>query len=124
MATPRRSPPQMPPEEPAIPLEPAVAKARSAYVRSNVEKMESMMRENKSKEEIQEAVARFAADYPTLFKMVIESPSARPEKLKLMLAMLDRMGTTELTQDQASAIVGQRLYDTFVKPKLAGAGNE
>jgi hypothetical protein len=69
-------------------------------------------------------VARFAADYPTLFKMVLESPNGRPEKLKLMLTMLDRMGATELTQDQASAIVGQRLYDTYVKPKLAETGNE
>ncbi len=120
----QRPPPQMPPEEPAIPLEPAVAKARASYVKSNVEKIEQLQRAGKTKEEIQEEVARFAADYPAVFKMMMESPHGRPEKLKLMLTMLDRMGAAELTQDQASAIVGQRLYDTYVKPKLSAEGKE
>ena len=35
-----------------------------------------------------------------------------------MLAMLERMGTGDMTQDQASVIVGQRLYDTFIKPNI------
>jgi hypothetical protein len=35
-----------------------------------------------------------------------------------MIAMMERMGNGELTQDQASGIVGQRLFDTHIKPKL------
>jgi hypothetical protein len=28
------------------------------------------------------------------------------------------MGRGEMTQDQASGVVGQRLYDTYIKPNL------
>jgi hypothetical protein len=44
---------------------------------------------------------------------------------RTMLAMLDRMGSGDLTQHQASVIVGQRLHDTYIKPQLdeSGAGS-
>jgi len=32
--------------------------------------------------------------------------------------MLERMGTGDMSQDQASTVVGQRLYDTFIKTKI------
>jgi len=35
-----------------------------------------------------------------------------------MLAMLYRMGRAEMTQDHASGVVRQRLYDTYIKPNL------
>lgn len=114
---PRRGPPQLPPEEPAIPLEPAVAKARVAYVRSSIDKVFAGKRQGKSNEELQEEVARFAEDYPTLFKKVLESDVNDPS-LRTMLAMLEGMGRGDLSQDQASGIVGQRLFDRFIKPKL------
>jgi hypothetical protein len=114
-----RQPFRPPPEEPpAPPLEPAVAKARVAYVRSNVEKVKALKSAGKSKEEIQEEVARFAADYPALFKMLMNTENYNEASLRTMLAMLERMGTGQLSQDQASVIVGQRLHDTYIKPKL------
>lgn len=113
----RRGPPNLPPEEPAIPLEPAVAKARVAYVRSSIDKVFAGKRQGKSNEELQEEVARFAEDYPTLFKKVLESDVNDPS-LRTMLAMLEGMGRGDLSQDQASGIVGQRLFDRFIKPKL------
>jgi hypothetical protein len=35
-----------------------------------------------------------------------------------MLAMLEKMGNSELDQNQASVIVGQRLHDVYIKPKM------
>jgi len=110
----------LPPEEPAVPLLPAVAKARATYIRSSLDKVYAGKRAGKSKEEIQEDVARFAADYPFLFKKVLETEDPNDPALRTMLSMLERMGTGDLSQDQASAIVGQRLYDRYVKPKLGG----
>lgn len=108
---------QPPPEEEAIPLEPGVAHARSAYVKSMIDKINQLKREGKTKEEIQEAVARFAVDYPTLFKMVT-SANYNEGSLRTMMMMLEKMGTGELTQHQASVIVGQRLHDVYIKPKV------
>jgi hypothetical protein len=107
----------MPEEEPAIPIEPAVARTRSAYVKANIAKINTLKAAGKSKEEIQEALAVFATEYPSLFKMVTSS-SYNEGSLKTMLAMLDKMGTGELTQHQASVIVGQRLHDVYIKPKV------
>jgi hypothetical protein len=38
--------------------------------------------------------------------------------LRTMISMLEKMGTGELSQHQASVIVGQRLHDKFIKPAL------
>lgn len=113
-----RRPPQLPKEEPAIPIEPSVAKARSVYIRDMIAKIEVLRRENKNEEEIRQLVGRFADDYPQLFKKLIAGEAQADGSLRTMLAMLERMGKGELTQDQASVIVGQRLYDTHIKPKL------
>lgn len=108
-----------PPEEPpAPPLEPAIAKARASYIKANVEKVNTLKAQGKSKEEIHEEVPRFAADYPALFKMLINTENYNEASLRTMIAMLERMGTGQLTQDQASVIVGQRLHDTYIKPKM------
>jgi hypothetical protein len=32
--------------------------------------------------------------------------------------MLEKMGSEELTQHQASVIVGQRLHDVYIKPRI------
>jgi hypothetical protein len=113
----QRPRPNLPPEEPAIPLEPAVAKARTTYIRSQIEKMDRLKREGKSETLIREEVARFAEDYPTLYKKVIEGGAEDPS-LRTMLALMERMGKGELTQHQASVIVGQRLHDKYIKPRL------
>jgi hypothetical protein len=108
---------QPPPEEEAIPLEPGVARTRSDYIKSNLDKMIKLKQEGKTKEEIQEMFERFIVDYPSLFKMVM-SPNYNEGSLKTMMAMLERMGSGELTQHQASVIVGQRLHDVYIKPKV------
>jgi hypothetical protein len=106
---PSRGPPNLPQEEPAVPLEPGVAKARAAYVRNQVEKVQEMKAAGKSETEIREA---------TLFKKLLATDDPNESRLRTMLAMLERMGSGDLTQHQASIIVGQRLHDMYIKPKL------
>ena len=111
-----RRPPQLPKEEPAVPIEPAVARARFIYVRDTVVKINSLRDQGKNEEEIRQAVGRFAEEYSFLFKKILAGEE--DGTLRTMLAMLEKMGNGDLTQDQASVIVGQRLYDRHVKPKL------
>jgi len=112
----RGPPPQE--EEPAIPLEPAIAKARSTYIRSNLDMILTLKAAGKTKDEIEKdtGVSRFIADYPALFKMVMKSEGYNEGSLKTMIAMLERMGSGDLTQHQASVIIGQRLHDVYIKP--------
>lgn len=107
-----------PEEEPAVPIEPDVAKARAIYVKAQVERVKAMKGEGKSAEEIKAEVSRFAEDYPALFKMLMTSENFNEASLKTMLALLERMGTGEMTQHQASVVVGQRLHDVYIKPKM------
>jgi len=105
-------------EEPAVPLDPDIAKARNVYIRDNITIIEAMKNAGKSKEEIDAKVPRFIKDYPALYKMLMKGGSANDGSLKTMLAMLEKMGEGQLTQHQASVIVGQRLHDVFIKPKM------
>jgi hypothetical protein len=50
--------------------------------------------------------------------MVTQPGGYNKQSLKTMLVMLDRMGSGELSQHQASVIVGQRLADTYIKPSV------
>ena len=113
-----RKAPKLPKEEPAIPLEPAEAKARTTFLRQKIDKVKQLQREGKTKEEIELQVPDFVEKYPTLFKMITSPEGYNEANLRTMLTMMERMGTGELTQDQASGIVGQRLFDTHIKPKL------
>jgi hypothetical protein len=113
-----RKPPQLPKEEPAIPLEPSEAKIRTTFLRQKIDKVKELQREGKTKEEIELQVSDFVEKYPTLFKMITSSEGYNEATLRTMLAMMERMGNGELTQDQASGIVGQRLFDTHIKPKI------
>lgn len=111
----------MPEEPPAIPLEPDVAAARTTFLNDNIRVVRRLKLAGKSADEIEKEVVVFARDYPALYKMLFkinlesESESA---PIRTMLAMLDRMGKNQLTQDQASGVVGQRLYDTYIKPNI------
>jgi hypothetical protein len=98
-------------------LDPAVAKTRASYIRAQIAKMVTLKSEGKSETVIREEVSRFAEDYPTLYKKVLEGGDQDPS-LRTMLALMDRMGSGELSQHQASVIVGQRLHDKYIKPKL------
>jgi hypothetical protein len=109
----------MPEEEPAIPIEPAVAAARTRFVKAKIEIVKGLKADGMTQAEAQQHpdVKDFALKYPALFKMLFKIDE-NDASLRTMLAMLERMGTGDMTQDQASTVVGQRLYDTFIKSKI------
>lgn len=110
----------MPDEEPAIPIEPAIAAARTVFVKAKIEIVKRLKAQGMTQAEAQEHadVKDFALKYPALFKMLFKIDINNEASLRTMLAMLERMGTGDMTQDQASTVVGQRLYDTFIKSKI------
>jgi hypothetical protein len=65
-------------------------------------------------------IKTFAENYPELFKKIVAQKDLTP--IRSMLAMLDRIGSGQLTTHQASVIVGQQLVDKYVKPQLKGRG--
>ena len=93
-------------------------KSRAQYVRDSIALVETYQAQRLSTEEIKEKVPTFARDYKNLFEMITQPGGYNKQSLKTMLAMLDRMGTGELTQHQASVIVGERLADTYIKPNI------
>jgi hypothetical protein len=109
--------PNLPKEEPAIPIEADIAKARATYLRDMVTKVKKLRQEGKSASDIQAETGGFAGQYPTLFKM-LNKDVYDEAAVRTMLYMLEKMGTGELSQHQASVIVGQRLHDTYIKPTV------
>jgi len=116
----RRGPGPLPDEEPAVPIDPAVASARSAFVKAKIEIIKKLKAEGKTQAEVEvhPDIVSFVGSYPALFKMLFKIDINSEAALRTMLAMLERMGTGQMTQDQASTVVGQRLYDTFIKSKI------
>jgi hypothetical protein len=93
-------------------------KTRAKYVRDCVWVVEGMMKDRKPIQEIKERIPSFVRDYKNLFEMITDPNGYNKESLNTMLAMLDRMGTGDLTQHQASVIVGQRLAQKFITPNV------
>jgi hypothetical protein len=116
----RPPPPNFPPEEPVIPIDPELAKTRASYVRDMTEKINTLRRQGSTLDTIKEATGTFSTQYPGLFKMILED-SYNDSSLRTMLALLDRMGSGQMSQHQASVVVGQRLHDIYIKPKMSNA---
>ena len=112
--------PNFPPEEPVIPIEPDIAKARAVYIRETIDKVKALRAQGSTLDTIRDATGTFATQYPGLFKMLL-SDSYNDASLRTMLALLDRMGTGSMSQHQASVVVGQRLHDIYIKPKMSNA---
>lgn len=62
----------------------------------------------------------FAVSHPRLFDMAC-SPDFDWTKLNAMLALLDQIHGGSMSQNKASEIVGQALFDIYVQPKLKDA---
>jgi hypothetical protein len=117
--------PQLPEEPPAIPLEPEEAASRTVFVNDNIRVIRQLKSQGKSADEIKKKVPEFARDYPALYKKVLEINLESEEEsapLMTMIAMMDRMGKSQMTQDQASGVVGQDLYNIYVKPNIDESG--
>lgn len=57
----------------------------------------------------------FAERYSSLFEMACR-PNFDMQKLRFMLAMRSKIQTNSMTVDQASAQVGQAMFNHYVKP--------
>lgn len=97
-------------------------KERAAFVRSMVGTITSLREQGKSVEEIQEQFPEFARDYKNLFETITSPSGYDKQNLKVMLAMLDRIGDGQLTQHQASVIVGKKLADQYITPTIGSSG--
>ena len=80
--------------------------------------LRKMKAEDKTRTEMIEAVPDFNRDYPKLFSLLVDKGEFENPSLRTMIAMLDRMGSGEMSQHQASVVVGQRLHDVYIKPAV------
>lgn len=93
---------------------------RAQFIRTMVQDIALWMSHGDSEETIRARVPEFIENYPELFKKVIGRQDLAP--IQSMLAMLDQMGSGQMSQHQASIIVGKKLVDRFVTPQLNGSG--
>lgn len=92
---------------------------RARYIREMLRDIARWMAEGIPEDTIREKVPDFIERYPELFKKIINKQDLAP--IQTMLAMLDRMGEGNISQHQASVIIGKKLVDRFVSPQLNGA---
>jgi hypothetical protein len=95
---------------------------RARYIREMLRDIAQYMAQGQSEETIREKVPDFIEKYPELFKKIINKQDLSP--IQSMLAMLDRMGEGNISQHQASVIIGKKLVDRFVTPQLNGTSDK
>jgi hypothetical protein len=93
---------------------------RAKYIRTVLQDIARWSANGDSEESIKQRVPDFMEQYPELFKKIIQKQDLAP--IQSMLAMLDKMGQGNLSQHQASVIIGKKLVDRYVTPQLNGAG--
>lgn len=95
--------------------------ARAKMIREMLRTIPLWIHQGVPEETIRSRVPEFIEAYPELFKKIIQRQDLTP--IHSMLAMLDRMGQGNLSQHQASIIVGKKLVDRYVTPQLNGSGS-
>lgn len=98
------------------------ATERSAYIRKTIQQIKVMKASSVgyNKDEIKSGFAEFADNYPGLFEMIMK-PTYDEKSLSLMINLLDKMGSGQTSQHQASIKVGQHLMNEYVNPVLPPA---
>lgn len=99
-------------------------KERGIYVRTMITTIEALQNQGKTLEEIKERVPEFVRDYKNLFEAATDPSGYSKQNLKVMLALLDRMGEGSLSQHQASVIVGKKLADQYITPQINETGGQ
>jgi hemerythrin-like domain-containing protein len=95
---------------------------RARFIREMLNTIPHWIAQGLTDEQIREKVPEFAEKYPELFSKIIQKEDLSP--IQSMLAMLDRMGEGNITQHQASIIIGKKLVDKFVNPQINGAARK
>ena len=98
------------------------ATERSAFIRSNIKQIRTMLTNGYDPETIKSIFPDFAEQYPNLLEMILRPGGFDERSLGLMINMLDKMGAGQTTQHEASIKVGQHLLDSYVTPQLDSAG--
>ena len=101
----------------ALEYDPAV---RARFIRAMIQDIAQWMANGDSEDAIRAKGSEFVEHYPELFKKLIQRQDISP--IQSMLAMLDRMSDGQLSQHQASVIIGKKLVDRYVTPQLNGSG--
>jgi hypothetical protein len=101
-------------EPPPPPLEPQDAKERSIFIRDNIRLVERLRNEGKTFDEMKEAASDFANNFPHLFIMVSSKDEYDANTLELMLSMIDKMGSSKISQHDASVKVGEVLMKKHI----------
>lgn len=94
---------------------------RAKFIRTMLRDIALWMSRGDSEDSIRQRVPQFIEEYPELFKKIIQKQDLSP--IQNMLTMLDRMAQGNLSQHQASIIVGKKLVDRYVTPQLNGGGS-
>ena len=68
--------------------------------------------------ELKVKYSSFEEKYPTLFKKIITNELENEQMLEHMLQMLDNVKLGKMSEFDASADVGKKLYNKHVKPKI------
>lgn len=91
-------------------------KTRALFVREMLTDIPRWMAQGLTEEQIRQKVPQFVEKYPELFSKIISKQDLTP--IQSMLVMLDKMGEGQISQHQASVIIGKKLVDRFVTPQL------
>ena len=95
---------------------------RAKMIRAMLYDLVPLVRQGKLEDELKSSFPIYAERYPELFKKIVAKQDLTP--LNTMLSMLDKMASGNISQHEASIIVGQRLVDRFVKPQLNGSSQD
>lgn len=91
---------------------------RANEIRKLLNEIPSLVNRGFSLDAIQKLFPDENKKYPQLIKKIVEKHDLSP--IRGMLQMLDNMAKGNVSQHQASIIVGKQLVDKFVKPQLDG----
>jgi hypothetical protein len=76
--------------------------------------------EENKEEFFQDRFKVFKTKYPQMYKKVCTEPDFDMNNLQFMLGMLNQIQTKQKETFDAEAMIGQMLYDKYVKPKVEG----
>ena len=94
-------------------------RVRARFIREMIEDVNIWLTQGLTEEQIREKVPEFAEKYPELFSKLIKKDDLSP--IHSMITMLDKMAEGNITQHQASIIIGKTLVDKFIGPELNGS---
>jgi hypothetical protein len=94
------------------------ATERSAFLRTHIQQVKSMVQNGHAVIDINAVFPQFAEEYPSLLEMLTRPGGYDDKSLAIMVNMLDKMGAGRASQHEASIQVGQHLLNKYVKPQL------